>query len=54
MTMIPIGAADGAPVKLSAAMANRHGLIAGATWQPVGLEQSSRARWESERRFSGF
>ena len=31
MTMIPIGAADGAPVNLLAAMANRHGLIAGAT-----------------------
>ncbi|HEY0675337.1 MAG TPA: helicase HerA-like domain-containing protein, partial [Immundisolibacter sp.] len=31
MTMIPIGAAGGAPVDLRAAMANRHGLIAGAT-----------------------
>ncbi len=31
MTMIPIGAADGAPVNLLAAMVNRHGLIAGAT-----------------------
>ena len=31
MTMIPIGAAGGAPVDLHAAMANRHGLIAGAT-----------------------
>jgi hypothetical protein len=31
MTTIPIGAAGGAPVDLRAAMANRHGLIAGAT-----------------------